>query len=122
MIRTHKWSNLWGIPGGKTEFGETSETALRRELKEETNLDVTDVRFVLVQDCIHSTEFHRDAHFVLLNYTCRCGHDLDVILNDEAEEFRWVSMVDALTMPINTPTRRLLESILGKGSPQNSSL
>src|ERR1041385_6489529 len=50
MIRTHKWSNLWGIPGGKTKFGETSVDALRRELKEETNLDVEDIRFVLVQD------------------------------------------------------------------------
>ena len=23
MIRTHKWSNLWGIPGGKIKWGET---------------------------------------------------------------------------------------------------
>ena len=34
---------------------------------------VTDIEFVLVQDCIHSKEFYRDAHFVLLNYTCRCA-------------------------------------------------
>ena len=54
MIRTHKWSNLWGIPGGKIKWGETSEAALRREIKEETGLNVTDIEFVLVQDCIHS--------------------------------------------------------------------
>ena len=47
--RTHKWSNLWGIPGGKVKWGETSEDALRREVREETNLSVVDVRFVLVQ-------------------------------------------------------------------------
>ena len=58
--------------------------ALRREIKEETNLDVTDIEFVLVQDCIHSKEFYRDAHFVLLNYTCRCaGQKPRVKLNDE---------------------------------------
>ena len=40
MIRTHKWSNKWGIPGGKIKWGETSEAALRREIKEETGLKV----------------------------------------------------------------------------------
>jgi len=57
MLRTHKWSNKWGIPGGKIKWGEPSEAALRREILEETNLKVTDIRFVLVQDCIHSKEF-----------------------------------------------------------------
>jgi len=113
MVRTHKWSNLWGIPGGKIKLGETSEAALGRELKEETNLDVTDIRFVLVQDCIHSKEFYRDAHFVLLNYTCRCAGTLDVRLNDEAREFRWVSLPAALALPINAPTRVLLEAVAG---------
>ena len=114
MVRTHKWSNLWGIPGGKTKLGETSEAALRRELKEETNLDITDIRFVLVQDCIHSKEFYRDAHFVLLNYTCRCVGPADVKLNDEAREFRWVSLSEARGMPINAPTRLLLDAVAGQ--------
>jgi ADP-ribose pyrophosphatase YjhB (NUDIX family) len=114
MIRTHKWSNLWGIPGGKTKWGETSVNALRREIKEETNLAVTDIKFVLVQDCIHSKEFYRDAHFVLLNYTCRCAGKPKVKLNDEAREFRWVSLKEALKMPINQPTRILLRAVAGK--------
>jgi phosphoglycolate phosphatase len=108
MIRTHKWSNLWGIPGGKIKWGEPAVDALRRELKEETDLEVEDIRFVLVQDCIHSKEFYRDAHFVLLNYTCRCVGKPEVKLNDEAREFRWVKMDAAIEMPINQPTRKLL--------------
>ena len=112
MIHTHKWSNLWGIPGGKIKCGETSEDALRRELKEETALDITDIRFVLAQDCIHSPEFYRDAHFVLLNYTCRAAGPLDVKLNDEAYEYSWVQPAEALKMPLNTPTRILLEAVL----------
>jgi phosphoglycolate phosphatase-like HAD superfamily hydrolase/ADP-ribose pyrophosphatase YjhB (NUDIX family) len=114
MIRTQKWSGLWGIPGGKIKWGESSEAALRRELKEETNLDIDDIRFVLVQDCIHSNEFYRDAHFLLLNYTCRCAGPPDVRLNDEAQEFRWVKPDDAMKMELNTPTRVLLEAVTSK--------
>ncbi len=111
MVRTHKWSDMWGIPGGKTKFGETSLDALRREIKEETNLDITDIEFVLVQDCIHSPEFYRDAHFVLLNYICRCVGEPHVKLNDEAVEFRWVTLAEASGLPLNTPTKILLTAV-----------
>lgn len=111
LVRTHKWSNLWGIPGGKVRYGEPCEDALRRELKEETRLDVTAVAFVLVQDCIHSKEFYRDAHFVLLNYTCRVAGRARVRLNDEAREFRWLTVPEALALPVNKPTLVLLEAV-----------
>jgi phosphoglycolate phosphatase-like HAD superfamily hydrolase/ADP-ribose pyrophosphatase YjhB (NUDIX family) len=113
MLRTHKWSNLWGIPGGKVKWGEPSEDALLREIKEETNLDVTDIEFVLVQDCIHSKEFYRDAHFVLLNYTAHAPGNQTVKLNDEAQEFRWAGLDEARKFPINTPTRKLLNAVIG---------
>jgi phosphoglycolate phosphatase-like HAD superfamily hydrolase/ADP-ribose pyrophosphatase YjhB (NUDIX family) len=111
MIRTQKWSGLWGIPGGKTKYGETSEAALRREIKEETALDISDIEFVLMQDCIHSKEFYREAHFVLLNYRCRVRGKAGVVLNEEAQEFCWVQIEEALAMKLNQPTRILLEQI-----------
>ena len=111
MIRTHKWSDLWGIPGGKIKWGETAGAALSREIREETGLEVKDIEFVLVQDCIHSKEFYRDAHFVLLNYTCHCAGRPHVILNDEAREARWVTIAEAHQLPLNTPTRKLLEAV-----------
>jgi ADP-ribose pyrophosphatase YjhB (NUDIX family) len=119
MIRTHKWSDRWGIPGGKIKWGESSLTALRREIKEETNLKITDIRFVLVQDCIHSKEFYRDAHFILLNYTCRCTGEPRVRLNHEAREFRWLTPGQAMKLALNRPTRVLLQAVAaqsrGKG-------
>src|SRR5450432_1461369 len=112
MIRTHKWSNKWGIPGGKIKWGEMSEAALRREIMEETGLKVTDIEFVLVQDCIHSKEFYHDAHFVLLNYTCRCaGKNPRVKLNDEGQEFRWLTLADAKKLKLNKPTKILIEAV-----------
>lgn len=116
MLRTHKWSNLWGIPGGKIKGGEPSESALRREIKEETGLDIAHMRLVLVQDCIHSSEFYRPAHFLLLNYTCDALEPVVVQLNDEAQEFRWCSLDEAFQLPLNQPTRILLEKV----RPQSS--
>jgi phosphoglycolate phosphatase-like HAD superfamily hydrolase/ADP-ribose pyrophosphatase YjhB (NUDIX family) len=112
MIRTHKWSDLWGIPGGKIKWGETSEAALRREILEETGLKISNIKFVLAQDCIHSKEFYRDAHFVLLNYTCRRVGKTAVVLNEEGREFRWISPAKAGKMKLNKPTKILLAAVL----------
>jgi phosphoglycolate phosphatase-like HAD superfamily hydrolase/ADP-ribose pyrophosphatase YjhB (NUDIX family) len=111
MVRTQKWSQLWGIPGGKIKYGEASIDALRREIAEETNLEIRDIQFVLVQDCIQSPEFYREAHFVLLNYTCRCAGAPEVRLNEEAQDFRWVGLEEALALPLNRPTRLLIEAV-----------
>ena len=111
MILTHKWSDKWGIPGGKIKWGETSEAALRREILEETGLKVSGIKFVLVQDCIHSKEFYRDAHFVLLNYTCRCAGKPKVVLNEEGREFRWLKIGDAKKLKLNKPTRILINAV-----------
>lgn len=110
MIRTHKWSHRWGIPGGKIQRGESCEEALRREILEETGLPITDVRFVMVQDCIEPPEFQRSAHFLLLNYVARCPlAEPQVVLNEEAQAFRWVTLEEAWELDLNRPTQLLLE-------------
>ena len=112
MIRTQKWSGLWGIPGGKIKRGESSLAALRREIKEETGLKITNIQFVIVQDCISSKEFYRDAHFVLLNYTCQCAaKNPCVVLNEEAREFQWLKLAAAKKLKLNKPTKILLEAV-----------
>lgn len=113
MVKTHKWGHRWGIPGGKIKRGESSEHALRREILEETNLEVEKLRFVMVQDCIDSKEFLRQEHFLLLNYVVR-RRSGDVVLNDEAEDFRWVSVAEALALDLNQPTRVLLLEALNQ--------
>lgn len=116
MIRTHKWRHRWGIPGGKIQRGETCEEALRREVREETGLELAEVRFVLVQDCIEPPEFQRSAHFLLLNYVATAAvPGAPVVLNEEAQAFQWVRPAEALTMDLNAPTRTLLEECLRRG-------
>jgi phosphoglycolate phosphatase len=110
MIQTHKWSHKWGIPGGKIKTDEPSEEALRREIREETGLEVKNIRFELVQDCIEPPEFFKKAHFILLNYTATAT-SREVVLNDEAEHYRWVSPEEAAQMDLNVPTRTLLDHV-----------
>jgi phosphoglycolate phosphatase-like HAD superfamily hydrolase/ADP-ribose pyrophosphatase YjhB (NUDIX family) len=118
LVRTRKWSGLYGIPGGKIDYGETMEAAFVRETREETGLTVTGLEFAMVQDCVEHPQFYRPRHFILVNYLARAaGSRPAVRLNHEGDHFLWATPGEAFDLPLNGPTRVLLERVYGKAAP-----
>jgi 8-oxo-dGTP diphosphatase len=53
----------WSIPGGHLEFGESWEDAARREVLEETGMEITNLRFVAVTNDIFNFE---QKHYITI--------------------------------------------------------
>jgi ADP-ribose pyrophosphatase YjhB (NUDIX family) len=80
----------WSLPGGLLELGESLQDAARREIKEETSLDVVVGPIIETFDRVH-----RDAagliryHFVIVDFVC-WSDDGEPIAGSDADDVAWV--------------------------------
>lgn len=108
LMKSHKWNDMWVVPGGHIELHETIEQALIREAKEETNIDVVDPKFICLWEYINEDEFHMPKHMIFLNYRVK-PISFDVKLNNEGQEYGWFSKEAARKLPLNKYTRLTIE-------------
>lgn len=115
LMKSHKWRGKYVIPGGHIELGEKMESALKRELKEETGLDISDIEFLLFQEFVFDEAFWKKRHFIFFDFVCKTVSS-KVTLDSEGQEYIWVSLDEALKLPIEPYTRKTIEEYLKKSN------
>lgn len=98
---------LWSLPGGRVESGEYLADALRREVAEETGLDVT------VGDLVGIFEVVGDPHYVVLDFFARAEKEAHAVAAaSDVDDVRWVPL-DRVAELDCTP--RFVETLRGWG-------
>lgn len=117
LCKSHKWNNKYIIPGGHIELGEKMEEALKREILEETGLNIYDIKLISIKESVYSDMFHEKKHFIFIDYQCKTDSSY-VILNNEAEEYEWIDIEEIEKYDMGGFTRELLMELRNKNKSQ----
>ena len=77
--------DIWELPGGRMEFGESAEETLIRELLEETGLQVTPIKLLDTWNCVFD-----NYQITGIIYLCKIKNT-ELKLSDEHDNCRWVN-------------------------------
>src|SRR5689334_17854221 len=104
----------WSLPGGALETGETLDHAVRREVREETGLEVEPLRVFeiferIMPDAAGATEYH----YVLIDYVCRVrGGTLRAV--DDVCAVAWTRPEELKSLQITEGTLGVIERAFRK--------
>lgn len=103
-------AGAWEFPGGKIEAGESAESALIRELKEELGIDVT---ASCLAPCAFSTHDYTDFSVILLLFVCRKWQGRPQ--GREGQSLQWVApprLFDVDMLPADRPLLGILNAVI----------
>jgi len=95
---------LWEFPGGKVESGEQGEAALRREILEETDLQVT------IGDKVGTIQ-HAYTHFKITMTAWYCESSQGIARTHAATENRWVTLDELKNFAFPKANNKILDLI-----------
>lgn len=100
LIHRSKKESHWSLPGGRVILGEDAKTSLRREMKEELNLQVKVERFLWTVENFF-TYAEKEIHEVGLYFKLAAEEQLPnyngeefTVLEAERLVFKWVPLED----------------------------
>ncbi len=98
LMKGAKWHGKYIVPGGKVEMNETIEESLKREVKEETNLDIEDIKLIGLTDGSGLQEAYtkEDNHFVFVDNKAFAKDIKNIKLSDEASDYKWLKLEEWL--------------------------
>lgn len=121
LCKSPKWNDKFVIPGGHIEKGEKMEDALRREVREETGLDIYDIQLISLQESIFSKTFREERHFIFIDFMCRTDSS-KVTLNDEADEYVWAGLDEIMQLDLGGYTKQFFAEYIRQSSPYQKSI
>ena len=105
------WQGKWICPGGKLELGESIEDGIRREVKEETNLDIRlTTPLIPFERIVKSDDGETELHVIYINYLAETtGGELK--LDSDVGEAHWVprNEITDIREELHEDTQRLFQ-------------
>jgi 8-oxo-dGTP pyrophosphatase MutT (NUDIX family) len=113
LLLRRKDNDKWTMPGGTMDFGESLEQCAVREVREETGFDIeisgligtyTDPNVLIA----YSDGEVRQEFTLVYGAKIKSG---ELRIDHESKEALWVSMADALTLPLADSQQRRLQDV-----------
>jgi len=98
----------WSLPGGLVELGESLQDAVRREIKEETRLDIDVGPIIETFDRVHHDDQGKIRyHFVIVDFLCWANGG-DAVAGSDAEAVAWVTAAEIDDYGINAHAKAVI--------------
>ena len=91
LLQRNDDNNAWEIPGGKRENNEDIVDALKREVKEETGLNINNYKLVYVSPIFENHLVLKS--FLNIGYLC-FTEESDISISNEHLDYKWVDVED----------------------------
>lgn len=98
----------WSLPGGMLELGESLADAARREIKEETNLEIQLGPIIETFDRVHRDDQGRIRfHFVIVDFVA-WANDGEATPGSDAEAVAWVAAHEIDDYKVNAHAKAVI--------------